>query len=326
MLLIAESIGYKVLKALGGSGKTARVHSIFDHAFYIEPRRNSLISVIKDRNWVGPASILLRESQGMGFRSIGIKEGTRIEIGRNRLVFQDNTLAIKLDKPSIWSSPPIPRQNNLVGLATIGLNLRVLRDMIYTAPSREGLVPLLENVELYGPLQLFLHPQKATVSERARPGIETLMWGLYRCDIEMIISNALSLLGLGPGLTPSCDDFLTGLMLGLIIGGKVLLKRRRSELGFYQRVSAEICRAAKGKTTIYSEILLNQARRGEGPNAVVELVYTLLTKGPNHVASISKTVIGMGETSGGDIAIGIYYGIRFLVSRLERMEELYDLE
>jgi hypothetical protein len=47
-----------------------------------------------------------------------------------------------------------------------------------------------------------------------------------------------------------------------------------------------------------------------------------MTKDPNELAAISKTVIGMGETSGADIAIGVYYGIRFLLSRLERIDDL----
>jgi hypothetical protein len=146
------------------------------------------------------------------------------------------------------------------------------------------------------------------------------MWGLFRGDLHTVISKASSILGLGPGLTPSCDDFLAGLILGLTIGGKLLQEKRNSELRFYRKVSAEICRVAKGKTTIYSQTFLNQARRGEGPRAVVELIHSLLTKNPNHVAAISKTVINMGETSGADIAIGIYYGIRFLLSKLELSE------
>jgi hypothetical protein len=325
MLVVAEAIGYKALKALRGSGGTARVYSAFDHALYIRPRRGSLISVIRDRDYIGPASILLRESSYMDFKSMGINEGTRIEVRNDRLVFQGSVLTIEMGSPSIWFPPPIPRRSELVGLGSMSLNLRVLRDMIYTAPSREGLVPLLENVELYGPLQIFLKPQKPTLSERTRPYIETLMWGLFWGDIDAIISNALQILGLGPGLTPSCDDFLTGLILGLVIGGKVLLRERRKELVFYRRVSSEICRAAKGKTTIYSEILLNQARRGEGPHALIGLIHALLTGGPDRVASLSKTVIAMGETSGADISIGVYYGIRFLVSRLERMEDLLSL-
>jgi uncharacterized protein DUF2877 len=327
-LLIAESVGHRTLKALSGS-RRMKVHSVFDHAFYIQIGNNSLATVIKNKNYISPTSILLKNSKDRSFKSIGIVEEMKVKFDEHALIFGDNVLVIKLGRASTWFSPLFPK-NSLMSLTDISLNLRVLRDVIYTcpSPSREGLIPLLENVELYGALKLFLHPQEPTLSERARPNIETLMWGLFRGDFDTVISKALSILGLGPGLTPSCDDFFTGLILSLTIGGKVLLKKKKSELDFHRRVSAEICRVARGKTTIYSQTFLNQARFGEGPKAVVELIHSLLTKNPNYVAAASKTVINMGETSGADIAVGIYYGIRFLLSKLELSElerELHEI-
>ncbi|MCI0453734.1 MAG: DUF2877 domain-containing protein [Candidatus Dadabacteria bacterium] len=326
-LLEAEAIGYKALKVLSGNRKRAIVHSVFDRALYIRIGSNSILTVIKDKDYISPTSILLRNPEDYDLKSIGIKDGMRVEGDKHVLSIGDNLLAIKLARSSIWGSPAFPK-HAFIKLSDVSLNLRVLRDVIYTSPSREGLVPLLENVELYGPLQFFLHKQEPTISERARPNIETLMWGLYRYDLDMAVKKALPILGLGPGLTPSCDDFLAGLMLSLNLGGRALLKKREGEIGFYRKVSAEICRMAKVKTTIYSQVLLNQARVGEGPKAVVELIHGLLTKDPNHVAGATKNVMKIGETSGADIAIGIYYGIRFLLSKLEHlsMQGIEDFE
>jgi len=319
-LLISESIGYKALKTIYGSTKTARVYSVFDRGFYIQIGKNRLINVIKNRNYIAPSSILIELPDKRGFSSAGIKEGMEVKINKNSLIIGNGALGIKFSKSSAWFPPLPPGQDELISLAKIGLNLRVFRDVIYTCPSREGLVPLLENVELYGPTQFFLKPQKPSFSETARPYIETLMWGLFRGNLNTVASMASQILGLGSGLTPSCDDFLTGLILSLNVGGKLLARKKKNELGFYRKVSSEICRASEEKTTIYSQILLNGARAGEGPKAVVELIFGLLTKDPNEVAAVSKTVINMGETSGADIAIGIYYGIRFLLSRLELSE------
>lgn len=320
--LEAESIGHKALKALRGSKKTAKVHSVFDRGFCIQFGKSPLIDVIKKSSYISPTSILIRDPGIGGFKSIGLEEGMRIEVIKSSLIFGDDLLKINFDKASAWFSPRLPKYGDLVSSSSISLNLRILRDIIYTSPSREGLVPLLENVELHGPMQFFLKPQKQTLSERARPHIDMLMWGLYGGDLNMAVAGASAILGLGPGLTPSCDDFLAGLILSLTLGGKLLLKKRKKELEFYRKVSAQICRAAKEKTTVYSQNLLNHAGSGEGPRAVVELVHGVMTKDPNELATISKTVIGMGETSGADIAIGVYYGIRFLFSRLERIDDL----
>ncbi|MGH7890529.1 MAG: DUF2877 domain-containing protein [Thermodesulfobacteriota bacterium] len=319
-ILKAKAIGYKALKSLSSSKKTARVHSVFDRGFYIQFSRNHLITVIKNSSYIAPSSILIELADNEGFNSIGIKEGMEVKIDKNSMIIGDGALIIKFNKSSVWFPPPLPDRDELISLGKIGLNLRILRDVIYTCPSREGLVPLLENVELYGPTQLFLKPQKPSFPETARPYIETLMWGLFGGDLNTVVSMSSQILGLGPGLTPSCDDFLTGLILSLNVCGKLLAQKKKNELGFYRKVSSEICRAAKVKTTIYSQNFLNAARAGECPKAVVELVLSLLSKHPNEVAVVSKTVINMGETSGADIAIGVYYGVRFLLSRLELSE------
>jgi hypothetical protein len=68
---------------------------------------------------------------------------------------------------------------------------------------------------------------------------------------------------------------------------------------------------------------LNDARLGEGPKAILDLIYGLITENIDQVFKVSKTVIGMGDTTGADIAIGIFYGIRFLISRIE-LKELHE--
>ncbi len=319
-ILEAKAIGYKALKSLSSSKKTARVHSVFDRGFYIQFGKNHLINVIKNASYMAPSSILIELPDNVSFNSIGIKEGMRVKIDKKSMTIGHEALEIKFSKSSAWSPSTPPNRDDLISAVKISLNLRILRDIIYTCPSREGLVLLLENVELYGPTQLFLKPQKPSFSETARPYIETLMWGLFGGNLNTIVGMVSQILGLGPGLTPSCDDFLTGLILSLNVGGKLLSRRKKNELGFYRKISSEICRAAKEKTTIYSQNSLNGARNEEGPKAVVELVFCLLTKDPNEVGAVSKTVINMGETSGADIAIGVYYGIRFLLSRLELSE------
>ena len=320
-LLVPEAIGNKALKTLSDLRKAIKVQGVFDRSLFIKVGSKDLICVMRDRDFISPISILLNGSEDRGFKSFGIKESMKIEISDGALNI-DKILTIKYKNSHVWLPPPPPKKNTIVDLAYISLNLRMFRDVIYTAPSREGLVPLLENVELYGSLKLYLEPQEPTVSERARPHIDLLMRGLFEGDFSMAIAGASSILGLGPGLTPSCDDFLAGLILSLKIGGNALLRKQKSALSFYERVSSEIYREAKEKTTIYSQSFLNEARHGEGPFAMVELVYSLMTKDVHQIPAVAKTAIKMGETSGADFAIGIYFGIRFLVSIVEMIEGL----
>src|SRR3989304_1043352 len=87
-LVIAESVGYKALKALSGSRRTAKLHSIFDRAFYIQIGRNTLISVIKNKDYISPTSISVKEPKDQSFKSIGIKEGMKIVIDNHSLILR----------------------------------------------------------------------------------------------------------------------------------------------------------------------------------------------------------------------------------------------
>lgn len=325
-LLQAEVIGYKARKILLDRPiKRFRVLSVFEHAFYVRTESNKLISIIKNRNYISPTSILVNGLKCDDFKSSGIQEGMYVDVRGNKIVIDGNLFFINLDNSSTWFTPPVPKMKSIKDLRFISLNLRVLRDVIYKCKSREGLVPLLERVELSGPVNLFLKPLETSFSERARPNIERLMWGLYWGDREMFSKNAQTILGLGPGLTPSCDDFLAGLMISLNRGVKVLLKDEKVFFKFLKGVFAEIAEESKARTTIYSQGFLNLAQKGEGNEIVVKLVHILLTDHEDSVAGYSKTLIEMGETSGADIAIGIYYGIRFLVSRLENRDLLAQI-
>jgi hypothetical protein len=325
--LNAEAIGYRALASINSPRNIAKVHSVFDRAFYLQINKNSLIAVIKNADYIGPFSIQIKYSNNLSFKSIGIKDNMNVTFADKHVASEKKFLSIRLDKPSTWSPPKPPEKKSLLNTELISLNLRVFRDQIYKCPSREGLVPILEKVELTGPINLFLKEQESSFSEKARPYIERLMWGLHWGDANMVLSNASSMLGLGPGLTPSCDDFLAGLMISLTLGGKTLIKERKHDHSFFKKLFGEICKSAKSKTTIYSNNLLTQARLGEGNKAVIELIHSLLTKDLNAVANSTKTLIDMGETSGADIAIGIYYGIRFLISKLELsgLEEAGDI-
>ncbi len=106
-------------------------------------------------------------------------------------------------------------------------------------------------------------------------------------------------------------------MLSLNTAGVSLFKNESSTLQFFSNTSKEISALAREKTTIYSQSFLSEAALGEGPKTALDLIFSIITKSPEKVAKLSKELISVGATSGADIAIGIYYGIRFLTSRIE---------
>lgn len=322
--LEAEAIGRKALQALGKSGGEIEVHSVFDHAVYISSGKNELIKLIRNKDFINPYSILIKQQGGAPMTSLGFEAGDRVIWDGKSLDVGSGAILIDLSHARVYKKERLFKKNPMLGADTIAFNLRIMRDVIYTHTGREGLVPLLEDVETRGPMKVFLEPQEESVSENARPHIEQLMWGLFTGDLAAVTEKAGALLGLGPGLTPSCDDFLAGLLMSLGFAGSSFYGKDEAAARFFRKAGDAIYRLSKRKTTIYSRGLIGDARSGEGPEAALVLIRNLATGSPEDTASAAKTLIGMGATTGADMAVGIYYGVRFLVSRLET-EALYEI-
>jgi hypothetical protein len=321
--LEAESIGEKALSALGKKGARLEIHSVFDHAVYISHGGTELIKLIRNNNFISPRSILIKSDINAPMSALGFEKGAHVSYDGNALDVGPGSVRINIARARIYKKDKLTSKKPLAGVESAALNLRILRDVIYTHPGREGLVPLLENVELRGPIKLFLEPLGDSVAETARPHIERLMWGLFSGDLGAVTDNAGVILGLGPGLTPSCDDFLAGLFLSLGFAGKSFYGSGDGRARFFKKAGDEILKLAKKKTTVYSVGLIDDARRGEGPRAATALIKSLLTGPPEETASSAKILLGMGATTGADTAVGIYYGVRFLISMREA-EALYE--
>lgn len=81
------------------------------------------------------------------------------------------------------------------------------------------------------------------------------------------------------------------------------------------RLNEGIARVAKGRTTIVSSEMLRHAATGKVNEDVRRLMLCLLGNcDEKGILSRLKRVIDIGETSGTDIALGIYVGCKILTN------------
>jgi hypothetical protein len=127
----------------------------------------------------------------------------------------------------------------------------------------------------------------------------------FRSEEENELTHAVSeLIGLGPGLTPSSDDMLAGLVLLCTLYAENRGHMQRASQLIAQVTAAE----APGKTTILSEEYLRQAASGRGNEPVMRLCIALLTGRRESVERETRRVLAIGETSGTDTVLGIVLG------------------
>ncbi len=102
------------------------------------------------------------------------------------------------------------------------------------------------------------------------------------------------LLGFGPGLTPSGDDFLTGIIL--------FFYYKKPDIDFFQKIVT----LARQRTTVLSYHMINNAASGKAYESYLALIRTLGGQGRESLETLADRVLRYGASSGSDFLFGVY--------------------
>jgi hypothetical protein len=122
---------------------------------------------------------------------------------------------------------------------------------------------------------------------------------LARDDIDDFERAALRVLGLGPGLTPSGDDFIGGVLFALAQAP------RRSWTARLPALKATLRGACARATNPISAALLSDLLDGIGYRALHELVAALDDEAPAAIDDAARRLLAVGATSGADLMAGL---------------------
>ncbi|MEV4169801.1 DUF2877 domain-containing protein [Nonomuraea sp. NPDC049709] len=120
------------------------------------------------------------------------------------------------------------------------------------------------------------------------------------------VTAAEQLVGLGPGLTPSGDDVLAGLLVALRHLGTAAGVDRAVWLADW--LAATVTFDARTRTTPISATLLHCAARGEASPEVIAVLRGVA--GRQALDPALRRLHRLGHTSGADLAQGIAIGVR----------------
>ncbi len=160
------------------------------------------------------------------------------------------------------------------------LQKNTLKEGLYPLLSRSNILKLPQRKEgrLLGNENFFLEK------------IDLFLNGLISGDLDI----TLNIIGFGPGLTPSSDDFLVGLLSALVYAGDPL-----------SRIIGQYINLHKEKTTEVSKWMLHYAANHRLFPIIIKRFYQ--TGGHN-----LEQFLTHGGTSGLDLLCGIYTGL-FLI-------------
>lgn len=150
----------------------------------------------------------------------------------------------------------------------------------------------------------------------AQPRLKRLFDAFSRHDGPETLAAALSLVGLGPGLTPSGDDFLAAFAGTMVLGERWGIGANPATAGLVRGLAAGI----RGKTTLAGETLLRPALEGHLPEHLAEMIRELVGASVDSSPGIAagctpkiQKVLAWGSTSGTDLACGTLAALDFLI-------------
>lgn len=151
-------------------------------------------------------------------------------------------------------------------------------------------------------LNLLIDAMALPVPEMLGPSVSRLRRGLCACNSLVVEAAAHQLVGRGPGLTPSGDDIMCG-----VLATCHALAVRDDDVATIGAALAAVAAQGLARTTLVSAVLLRHAARGE---VIPELdsLLTALGTGAGLRPSLSK-LLAVGHHSGSDLARGVALGL-----------------
>jgi hypothetical protein len=301
----ATSMGIESVFLREGPEEKGRVHSVFDRVINLAFPGRAMVSVSRTGIDNSPTNIVT-DLTSDSWPKLGANAGAEAVAGGKLLRL--GHVIIDLGAACIWL-PAIKRSlAPLLPDSEIAANVLVLQKWAKGhLKHQQGLSPLLP---FFAELLAGSCPPEARQDPfllAAAQGIADIAASVKAADFPAVRTRAQSLIGLGPGLTPSGDDLLAGLMAGMTFAQKMASPR-------FPRVPVEqlnqaIVSLADGRTTDISRHLLEFSARGE-VSETMEVVILAILQGPEYKLKHSAARLAdVGATSGADQLLGILLGI-----------------
>ena len=313
------SFGAGVMEAWIPVQATGEVVATFERSCYVARPDGRLVCIAGDRADDGPAMLKVDFGHPLDMDALGVKVGLPVYVQGGDLILGGH-IRLRVADAIPWTPPAVGRS---APADAITRRLRTLVEDLTPFVPDSGLAPFVPHAEDLAngrPVQVGTQSQTASL---ALPRVIDIVRGLSCRDESEVDGGVRGLVGLGPGLTPSGDDFLGGMMIALRAlyrpaGGDTSSCEADSDMHIMTSVLAEcVMRNAGAGTTRISASHLAYAAEGVGTAAMHRLLKAIL--GADADADCSPAalrVAGVGHTSGWDCLAGLFVGIHVaLISR-----------
>lgn len=276
----ALKIGYKVKDILNDTDSKLKIHSIFEHAINLKDHSDWIITLLPENYSAGPQTVILTQEDFAEFKSLGFKvmdicDFRNLINTENAITFTGRTID----------------ESTLKGITRIHRNIGYFESILFQRGNKGGLLG-----------------ESSIYSKYAAPIIAEIKDSFAQGKYEQAADNILELIGLGPGLTPSGDDFI----LGILTTFKFCLVTQDIVCDLTKKIINE----ARTRTNIISYNMLRQGAMGGFPEWVEDMAFSIICGNSEDIDMAFSKILRIGSSSGSDISAGMLFGLKLIARRL----------
>ena len=265
-----------------------RLHSCFQRAVNYQ-HRGRLVSVVDESIGPGPVNIMFRspELAAGGKHGPGLIPGApqaigTLQVASNTVLFAGHPYRFTA-RHRYHSALELP----VVDARRLRRNLATLARLLCESAPAHSLAFLLDRRRL----RFFRTGFERAFAQR----IERAAQQVFHGDL---LKGVAELKGCGMGLTPSGDDFIAGMLIGL----SFLQKLHGCQLSL---LADAICRAGRGDSVL-SNTQMDLAREGLLFGHVKDALEALAAGNAPCLRCATQKLFSVGATSGADLATGVF--------------------
>ncbi|TKS59326.1 MAG: hypothetical protein EWM72_02338 [Nitrospira sp.] len=277
------------------------IHSVFHHACNVSLKSDELLTLVSSEKGNFPQGIRLETSPKFTFLN-QLRVGQPVACRGGIIRISGSDLSIDLRTASHWHVDlkglrvDLHQRDTAQAWAVAWVELGKHR-------RGDGISGMIAAIPL--PRQNpVTSPGIKILVERAVQTLPALINATRNFQVEGAITAIRPLIGLGPGLTPSGDDFIVGYLAGLwsTAGSD------SSRLRFISTVGAWLSQAAVGTNAI-SYTYIKSAVKGNISEPIVTLAQRFgQANNMDSVREAAGTALQVGDTSGADGVLGLLLG------------------
>jgi hypothetical protein len=243
---------------------------------------DTFVFVVNESIGPGPLNIVVRGILPLAVKSLYIEDGS-LFLNETQLYYE----ADKLYDPSVYLDE--------VNYDNFIRNLGFLEKTVENFSPSHSLAFIFDSQKR----SEFTSSYESEYVKRIDSGVQEIMYG-------NILTGVKNLKGLGPGLTPSGDDFNCGILIALCIVDKI------SRIKLHETINL-VYQESVG-SNLFTNVFLLCASQGFLFYKFRELVNAVLYSNEFTVIEKAKSVLSIGQTSGADQTVGFLIGMkRFLL-------------